>query len=122
MPVAAPRPCTYPGCRALVRDGSGRCAKHPREAWVKVTPTKRITGRALQRLRAELFDREPLCRSCKAAGLVELATQRDHIKPLEEGGTDTEDNVQPLCEPCHDAKSKAERERGLRRWANNRAR
>ena len=116
MPAAAPRPCSHPGCGVLVRDGSARCEKHKRPAWVKKpTAVKRVTGRKLQRLRAELFEREPLCRECGRLGLVRLATQRDHIIPLEEGGTDADGNIQPLCDSCHDIKSKAERARGVRR-------
>jgi 5-methylcytosine-specific restriction enzyme A len=83
MPSAAPRPCGHPGCGALVRDGSGRCAKHAKEAWAKpVTATKRITGRKLQEMRKALFTRSPLCVACELLGRVTLATQRDHIKPL----------------------------------------
>ncbi|WP_370682158.1 HNH endonuclease [Comamonas sp. GB3 AK4-5] len=116
MPSAAPRPCSHPGCGVLVRDGTGRCPKHPKQSWVKKpTAAKRITGRKLQQLRKELFDREPLCRPCCMAGLVVLATMRDHIVPLEEDGQDVESNVQPICEPCHDVKSKAERARGVQR-------
>lgn len=116
MPAAAPRPCSHPGCGVLVRDGSARCEKHKRPAWVKKpTAVKRVTGRKLQRLRAELFEREQLCRECGRLGLVRLATQRDHIIPLEEGGTDADGNIQPLCDSCHDIKSKAERARGVRR-------
>jgi 5-methylcytosine-specific restriction enzyme A len=116
MPTAAPRPCTHPGCGALVRDGSGRCAKHPREAWKKApTATKRITGRKLQAMRASLFARHPLCAECERHGRVTLATQRDHIVSLEEGGPDDETNEQGLCYDCHEVKSKAERERGQRR-------
>lgn len=63
-------------------------------------------------MRAELFAREPLCAECKRLGRVTLATQRDHIKPLAEGGVDDETNVQGLCEPCHEAKSLAEALRG----------
>jgi 5-methylcytosine-specific restriction protein A len=47
---------------------------------------------------------------------VTLATHRDHIKSLGEDGTDTPDNTQGLCIPCHDAKSAAERLRGRDRW------
>ncbi len=113
---SAPKPCGHPGCGVLVRDGSGRCAKHPKAAWAKkVTPTKRTTGRKLQRLRVELFTRSPLCAVCEAAGRVTLATQRDHIKPLAEGGADDQTNEQGLCEACHEAKSKAERLRGMQR-------
>lgn len=122
MPIAAPRPCTHPGCGVLVRDGSGRCAKHPKPQWSKpATATKRITGRKLQAMRADLFARDPLCAECKQQGRVTLATQRDHIKSLAEGGTDTDDNVQGLCADCHEAKSKAESARGVRRaWGNYR--
>ena len=116
MPTAAPRPCSHPGCGALVRDGSGRCAKHPKPAWAKpATATKRITGRRLQAMRAELFTREPLCAVCQRLGRVTLATQRDHIKALAEGGADDASNVQGLCTTCHDAKTKEEAARGVRR-------
>jgi 5-methylcytosine-specific restriction protein A len=100
----------------LVRDGSNRCSAHQREAWAKKpTATKRITGRRLQAMRASLFRRQPLCPECEALGLVVLATQRDHIVSLEEGGTDTDDNTQGLCDQHHEAKSLGERLRARRR-------
>jgi 5-methylcytosine-specific restriction protein A len=117
MPRAAPRPCTKQGCRALVSDGSGRCAAHPREAWVKCTPTKRITGRRLQVMRASLFSRCPLCVKCLEDDLVVPATERDHVIPLAEGGRDDESNEQALCSACHETKSAAESQRGRRRRA-----
>ncbi len=98
-----------------MRDGSGRCDKHPRQAWNKKPDApKRVTGRKLQRLRDELFSRNPLCVECERQGRVTLATQRDHIKPLGEGGEDTEDNTQGLCKPCHEAKSLQEAIRARR--------
>ena len=105
----------------LVRDGSSRCAKHPREAWAKApTATKRITGRRLQALRAALFTRSPLCVQCEAEGRVSLATQRDHIVSLEQGGADDDDNTQALCAACHDTKSKGESAHGrAKRWKPN---
>lgn len=112
MPRSAPKKCSYVGCRKLVSDGSGRCEDHARPAWVKRTEvTKRITGRRLQRMRADLFAREPLCAECRLAGRVTLATQRDHIIPLCEGGLDDETNEQGLCDSCHEAKSLAEAQR-----------
>lgn len=115
MPRAAPRPCSTGGCRALAIDGTGRCASHQREQWIKHTPVKRITGRRLQAMRASLFARQPLCVVCLAEGRATAATQRDHIKALAEGGLDDETNEQALCEPCHDAKSLIERQRAGRR-------
>lgn len=118
MPIAAPKPCSAPGCRVLVRDGSGRCPAHPRTQWVKrPTATKRTTGRKLQRMRAALFARCPLCAECQRQGRVTLATQRDHIVPLAEGGADDETNEQALCDDCHALKSQAEAARGVRRTA-----
>ena len=124
MPSAAPRPCSHPGCGALVRDGTGRCPKHPKKSWSKKPEAaKRITGRKLQRLREELFARSPLCAECERQGRVTLATARDHILSLEEGGQDEESNTQGLCQACHDEKSSAERSRGVRRaWQGYRER
>lgn len=73
---------------------------------------KRITGRRLQVMRAKLFSRNPLCAECMRQGKVTVATQRDHIIPLEEGGSDDESNEQGLCQECHDVKSKLEAKRG----------
>lgn len=116
MPSSAPKPCTHPGCGVLVRDGTGRCARHPRPAWAqKPVATKRITGRRLQAMRASLFQRNPLCVECQRLGRVTLATQRDHIVPLAEGGTDDEGNEQGLCYACHEVKSAAESLRGRMR-------
>lgn len=66
-------------------------------------------------MRAELFMRNPLCAECERNGRVTAATQRDHIKALSEGGTDTDDNVQALCAACHDEKSLQESIRAQRR-------
>ena len=116
MPLAPPKPCSQPGCGVLVHDGSSRCAKHPRPQWTKKpTATKRITGRKLQAMRADLFRRKPLCAECERNGRVTLATQRDHIVPLAEGGLDDHTNEQGLCESCHDTKSATEAARGRRR-------
>lgn len=122
MPIAAPRPCSHPGCGVLVRDGTSRCPKHPKKAWAApAKETKRITGRRLQAMRADLFQRQPLCEECARQGRVTLATIRDHRIPLAEGGPDDLTNEQALCVDCHDGKTKAESARGVRRtWAGYR--
>jgi 5-methylcytosine-specific restriction protein A len=53
---------------------------------------------------------------CHAAGRVVLATQRDHVVPLAEGGRDDDSNIQPLCEDCH--RSKTQREAARARGRN----
>lgn len=100
----------------LTRNPGGRCDAHPKEAWTKrPSAPKRLTGRRLQQLREALFREQPLCLLCKAAGRVVLATQRDHIVPLAEGGTDDPSNIQGLCADHHREKSLAEAIRGRAR-------
>jgi 5-methylcytosine-specific restriction protein A len=101
-------------CKTLVSDGSGRCVAHPRKSWSKREDAdKRITGRRLQAMRKRLFEEHPLCVECERQGRISAATRRDHIKPLAEGGSDDDTNIQGLCERCHDIKSEAERLRGM---------
>jgi 5-methylcytosine-specific restriction protein A len=62
----------------------------------------RIEGRRGKALRVARLQREPLCRLCKAKGIIRAATVPDHITPLALGGTDTDDNIRCLCFICHD--------------------
>jgi len=66
-------------------------------------------GRRWRRLREAVFAAEPLCRSCAAAGRTAVAVEVDHIVPAVLGGRDTPANLQPLCRPCHVAKTAADR-------------
>lgn len=47
---------------------------------------------------------------CAHCGLVwrKSHDQIDHIVPREQGGSNDEANLQPLCDPCHKAKTKQE--------------
>jgi 5-methylcytosine-specific restriction protein A len=74
--------------------------------------TPRITGRPLQRIRAEHFARHPLCVACEAEGRTTPATELDHVVPLFRGGRDDDTNRQGLCAECHAAKTL----RDLREW------
>lgn len=67
-------------------------------------------GAPWRRLRDLVLNREPICRACRRRP----ATTVDHIIPKADGGTDDESNLQPLCNPCHDAKTIAERTLGSR--------
>lgn len=68
--------------------------------------TDRIRGRKLQRIRQSVLRSNPLCVHCQSAGRVTVATQVDHIVALVNGGTDTADNRQPLCDACHERKTR----------------
>jgi 5-methylcytosine-specific restriction endonuclease McrA len=41
---------------------------------------------------------------CMGCGRGDLKMTKDHIVPLSLGGTDTIDNIQPLCRPCNSSK------------------
>jgi 5-methylcytosine-specific restriction protein A len=81
-------------------------------SWVKKNEPPRIRGRRLQRERKMLFEDQPLCVECRKQGRVTVATQRDHIIPLSQGGLDVPENTQPLCQACHDEKSRRESRSG----------
>lgn len=91
--------------------------------WVKPKPfansrtaAKRLTGRKLQTRNDRIKLRDGY--TCQGCGLVTPARflQVDHIKALAEGGTESDDNLQPLCiigkeGGCHGIKSKQESKR-----------
>ena len=51
--------------------------------------------------------------TCRACGRMTSGQEAhvDHILPLEEGGTDADDNLQVLCKSCHGKKTRAEQRR-----------
>lgn len=112
MPRAAPRPCTYPGCGALV-DGGGRCDKHRAQIRREVderrgSSRERGYSGAWEKARAGYLRCHPLCVRCSERGLIIPATVVDHIR--DHKGDPAlfwdESNWQALCKPCHDRKPK----------------
>lgn len=85
-------------------------------------PTPRLRGRRAVEQRKRRLQVEPLCRDCKAKGLVTVATVPDHITPLAKGGSDTDDNIRCLCKPCHEKRTaeqfghRVKQEIGLDGW------
>jgi 5-methylcytosine-specific restriction protein A len=66
---------------------------------------ERIRGRKGQELRRRRLQAEPRCRDCRAKGIDRASVTPDHIRPLALGGTDTDDNIRCLCEPCHEKRT-----------------
>lgn len=62
---------------------------------------ERLRGRKAVETRRRRLRNEPMCRDCKEQGKVTLATVPDHIVPLSQGGTDTDDNIRCLCDVHH---------------------
>lgn len=56
-------------------------------------------------IRKRLLDHSPLCAMCQKGGIIQPATEVDHVLPLFKGGTDDMDNLQPLCAQCHKIKT-----------------
>jgi 5-methylcytosine-specific restriction enzyme A len=114
-PMAPLRYCSMTGCQTKV--AFGRCALHARPAWTHAQPVARIRGRRLQRLRDQLFQRSPLCVLCLAMvpPRYTIATIRDHVVNLAEGGQDVEANTMAICQSCSDAKTAEESKRGQMR-------
>ena len=64
---------------------------------------------AYRRARAAFLDANPLCAACRRDGRTVGAAELDHIVPIEDGGDFWDHgNWQPLCRPCHEAKTGAE--------------
>lgn len=110
-------PCMEVGCGEFVTY-RGRCAVHSKDRERETHRTGRIEARSgrmydrakWQRTRRAQLAREPLCRDCGA-----IATEVDHVRPLEEGGDPWAfSNLQSLCASCHARKSLGEiRRRGV---------
>lgn len=74
-------------------------------------PTERLSDRsgyAWGKIRKRILRRDcGVCQVCGRAG-----NEVDHIKPLAQGGTDDDDQLQTLCASCH--ADKTAREQGYR--------
>lgn len=91
-----------------------------RRAWDHGGRSSRQRGYGWQhrRLREQLLRQEPLCRLCqqKTPPRVTPATIADHIVPIAKGGAVHDiDNLQPLCAPCHQDKSNADKGHRVKR-------
>jgi len=113
MPVKPNHPCSTPGCPALVAEGS-RCPVHQAAYYRqhdsgRPSSSRRGYDTRWRRLRLHVLRHEPLCRSCRSRGLIRAANEVDHIVPIRLGGARfDESNLQPLCKPCHSAKTRKE--------------
>lgn len=65
-----------------------------------------------RRLRERKLRADPLCEQCAARGQIVPATVVDHIVPINEGGAPLDmQNLQSLCDRCHNRKSGREAHR-----------
>ena len=74
---------------------------------------RKTNHRAWEKTRIRIFKRDKyLCQTCLKRGILtpidEHTGQIDHITPLSRRGTDADNNLQSLCIPCHEDKTRAE--------------
>lgn len=115
MPFRPKKPCTWPGCPELV--DSGRCDQHRAQTFreqdrQRGNSTQRGYGGAWRRLRLEILRRDEY--TCAHAGCWAKATEVDHIRPKEDGGTDDPANLQAMCHTHHAEKTTNERVKRMR--------
>lgn len=106
MPKKPRKPCSHPGCPRLTERKF--CAEHEAlHRGDRESSSQRGYNTRWQKARARYLKKHPLCARCMEQGRVVKATVVDHIKPHRGDPVVfwDESNWQPLCKPCHDAKT-----------------
>ena len=116
--------CAAPGCEEVAAPGKARCPDHQddqdrrraaRKAAAQATPHA-AAARALYAdprwtaAARRFLERHPLCVDCGELGVVEPATDVDHVVP-HKGDRQLfwdRSNWQPLCHRCHSRKTARE--------------
>ncbi len=114
MPLKAPTPCRHPGCAALLTQ-PGYCDKHlqsfrRQQDSRRGSAASRGYGSRWRKARAAYLARHPLCAQCARKGRIAGASVVDHVIAHKGDRALFWDiaNWQPLCKPCHDAKTARE--------------
>lgn len=114
MPARPFRPCSHPGCSALLNGKASKCPAHltaqrAREDERRDKAIKALYGTAWRQARAAYLRQHPLCvgLQCQLDGLLTPACVVDHIRPHKGDRRLFWDvaNWQALCKPCHDSKT-----------------
>ena len=106
MPVAAPKPCKYPGCGALTT--GSYCEKHKGHYdRARGTATQRGYSSRWRRIRAQKLAVNPLCERCEVEGKTRPATLVHHIDRNPKNNR--MENLESLCVQHHEEEHKHER-------------
>ncbi len=116
MPQAPNKPCNQPGCGVLVSSKERYCNTHYQDkSNYRHTKTNKQRGYGWQwqKIRKVALQRDRyLCQICLDNGRVTEAQVVDHIKPKAKGGGDDLNNLQSLCNKCHNHKTAREDSKG----------
>lgn len=102
MPSKAKRFCKMPGCNELVE--SGYCDKHKQnntERDTRESASRRGYDGFWRKIRVRHLSEHPFCFMCQKQGKIKTANEVHHIKPLSDGGTNSDNNLMSLCKTCH---------------------
>jgi 5-methylcytosine-specific restriction protein A len=108
--VKAPKVCAEPGCaQNSVDPRHGRCEVHTPKRWAQSTRADALDKKKWSIIRKRVLRRDHgICRFCQ-----EAANTVDHRRPLAWGGEPYDPlNLQAMCQPCHDLKTKEEEKLG----------
>ena len=106
MPYLPKKRCKYAGCIALTNEKY--CEKHKHQVRLsndrqRTTSSKRGYDYRWQQLREIYLHEHPLCEICEDNRYVNPAALVHHIVPIEQGGDALDmENLQSLCNDCHD--------------------
>ena len=103
MPQRAKHPCAYPGCPNTIREGR-YCPAHKTIAsreYDKAHRNPKNYDHRWKLIRDCYVAKHPLCEHCLAAGRLVPVDLVHHIKPIEEGGDHSDENLTSLCRSCH---------------------
>jgi len=105
MPSRAKRPCAKQGCPKLT---TGRyCENHAKEAQTHYNKHHRNKdsnkkyGRNWRKIRLAFLSKNPICELCQADGRLTPANTVHHKRKIADGGNNTYENLQALCNRCH---------------------
>lgn len=103
MPRRKLKPCAYPGCHELSTEAY--CKQHKRSNIPKRNSTKMGYNSRWRKERRLFLIQHPACARCG-----KMATVVDHVVPHKGSQTLFWDkkNWQPLCETCHNRKTRLE--------------
>ena len=72
-----------------------------------------LSGGAWDTIRKRIRERDGYC--CRKCGVAVPSGVVDHIKPLAQGGSNEDENLQLLCKDCHDDKTNTDQGYKVRR-------
>ena len=110
MPMRAARPCTKPGCKAIVRGKGSRCELHPPEWMQRPSAADRGYDAHWHRESRAFLREHPFCCACEAEDVFLVqATVVDHHVPHRGDPVLFWDrsNWRPMCASHHSRKTAA---------------